>query len=61
MRKCITCKKETEKNEFFPFCSERCKLIDLWGWFNEEYYVSAPVPQKEMEEYEEEEDDFWRN
>lgn len=22
-----------------PFCSERCKLIDLGRWFNEEYVV----------------------
>jgi len=32
--KCPTCKKETELtgNRFRPFCSERCKLIDLGRW-----------------------------
>jgi endogenous inhibitor of DNA gyrase (YacG/DUF329 family) len=33
---CPTCKKKTpfeiEKNIFRPFCSERCKLIDLGEW-----------------------------
>ncbi|MEE8586874.1 MAG: DNA gyrase inhibitor YacG [Acidobacteriota bacterium] len=23
----------------FPFCSKRCRLIDLGKWFNEEYQV----------------------
>ena len=26
-----------EGNEFRPFCSERCKLIDLGAWANDEY------------------------
>lgn len=32
--KCPTCKKEVEYtgNEFRPFCSERCKLIDFGDW-----------------------------
>lgn len=35
---CPTCKKpETwqDENPFKPFCSERCKLIDLGEWANE--------------------------
>jgi uncharacterized protein len=39
---CPTCGKEMEwdpKNRFRPFCSERCKLIDLGKWANEEYRV----------------------
>jgi len=27
----------------FPFCSKRCKLIDLGKWLNEEYRISTPV------------------
>ncbi len=32
--RCPTCNKETEfkGNPFRPFCSERCKLIDLGRW-----------------------------
>jgi endogenous inhibitor of DNA gyrase (YacG/DUF329 family) len=26
-------------NRAFPFCSERCKLIDLGKWLSEEYRV----------------------
>ena len=28
----------------FPFCSPRCKLIDLGKWLNEEYRISVPLP-----------------
>lgn len=39
---CPTCGKEMEwdtSNRYRPFCSERCKLIDLGKWANEEYRV----------------------
>ena len=41
---CPTCKKSvewSETNPWRPFCSERCKLIDLGAWANEEYRVPA--------------------
>lgn len=36
---CPTCGKraEYEGNEFRPFCSERCKLLDFGAWADEEY------------------------
>ncbi|WP_257280036.1 DNA gyrase inhibitor YacG [Endozoicomonas sp. ISHI1] len=37
--KCPKCGKEVEwkkENTFRPFCSRRCKLIDLGAWANEE-------------------------
>ena len=39
--KCPTCGREAEYfgNEFRPFCSERCKLIDFGAWADEEYAV----------------------
>jgi endogenous inhibitor of DNA gyrase (YacG/DUF329 family) len=39
--KCPRCGKETnfEGNEFRPFCSERCKLIDFGAWADEQYSV----------------------
>jgi endogenous inhibitor of DNA gyrase (YacG/DUF329 family) len=36
----------TPENRFRPFCSERCKLIDLGQWANEGYRVpgeTAPL------------------
>ncbi|OYY94628.1 MAG: DNA gyrase inhibitor YacG [Hydrogenophilales bacterium 28-61-23] len=41
---CPTCGKEVEwrpENAFRPFCGERCKLIDLGAWANENYKVPA--------------------
>lgn len=35
---CPTCKKSVEwtnENNFRPFCSKRCKLIDFGGWASE--------------------------
>ncbi len=29
------------ENRFRPFCSERCKLLDLGAWANEEYRVRS--------------------
>lgn len=37
----------------FPFCSKRCKLIDLGRWLNEEYKISIPLGNiREMSEEE---------
>ena len=42
--KCPICKtKVTAKSPDFPFCSERCRLIDLGKWANGSYVISAPV------------------
>jgi len=27
----------------FPFCSQRCKLVDLYGWLEEQYRISDPL------------------
>ncbi len=37
--KCPVCGKtiEWEKNPYRPFCSYRCKMIDLGKWLKEEY------------------------
>lgn len=41
--RCPVCKKETrwDDNPFKPFCSERCKLIDLGKWASEEYRIAG--------------------
>lgn len=43
--KCPTCRQKTEweNNPFRPFCSERCKLIDLGAWANGEYIIEGPT------------------
>jgi endogenous inhibitor of DNA gyrase (YacG/DUF329 family) len=43
--RCPICKRETfyEGNPFRPFCSERCKLIDLSHWLSGRYRFSTPL------------------
>lgn len=38
---CPTCKQAATRdgNKLFPFCSERCHLVDLGRWLGEEYRV----------------------
>jgi endogenous inhibitor of DNA gyrase (YacG/DUF329 family) len=40
---CPICKKETtwEGNLFRPFCSERCRLIDLGKWASGDYRIAG--------------------
>jgi uncharacterized protein len=42
--KCPICKKDVSPDaQFFPFCGERCKIIDLGNWASEKYVISTPV------------------
>ena len=52
--RCPICGRE---NEFFaeplgPFCSKRCKLVDLGKWLGEEYRVSEPLRPDHFEDAE---------
>ena len=50
--KCPICKKvvktssgkQPDHAEFLPFCSERCKLVDLGAWLDAEYKIPARNP-----------------
>jgi hypothetical protein len=49
--KCPICKKDVSADgEFFPFCCERCKIIDLGNWASEKYVISTPIQPTESEE-----------
>jgi uncharacterized protein len=46
-RTCPICKKPVaprEANRAFPFCSDRCRLVDLAKWVGEEYRIPGPRP-----------------
>jgi len=47
---CPICNKPTdsESNADFPFCSERCRLLDLGNWASEKYVISRPAFDEEM-------------
>ena len=51
--KCPTCRKRGEwfAGEYGPFCSKRCKLVDLGKWLNEEHAVSEPLRPDALEKY----------
>jgi len=41
---CPTCHKPTTRqNPDFPFCSARCRLIDLGKWASGAYVISSPL------------------
>ncbi len=49
--KCPICKKEVQLTDpFVPFCSERCKLIDLGNWASDKYVIATPVKPPDEEE-----------
>jgi len=54
--KCRTCGrkvvcKRIEDAPMLPFCSERCRLLDLHKWFDVEYVIPAePLPDDDEEE-----------
>ena len=50
---CPTCKKNTKynlTNKYRPFCSEKCKLIDLGAWASEEYNILGEVNAEHNED-----------
>ena len=50
--RCPICPKATdsETSADFPFCSERCKLLDLGNWSSEKYVISEPVLDESVRE-----------
>ena len=51
---CPRCKQPTswEDNKFRPFCSERCKAIDLGAWANDEYAIPTDdAPQADASDF----------
>jgi endogenous inhibitor of DNA gyrase (YacG/DUF329 family) len=42
MIQCPICNKEvTPTSAEFPFCSERCRIIDLGNWASEKYRIAS--------------------
>ncbi len=51
MPACPICKRTAAprgKNPAFPFCSERCKQVDLGHWLDEKYRI--PVTGQDVED-----------
>jgi uncharacterized protein len=49
--RCPICKKEVAFDDpNMPFCSDRCRIIDLGNWASEKYVISTPAKHEELEE-----------
>ena len=53
--RCPICKKPakdrddpTDPNPHFPFCSDRCKLIDLGRWLDGKYQIPVEEPDEKI-------------
>ena len=50
---CPTCRREIDwsSSPYRPFCSERCRLIDLGAWLTEKHAIAGePVPDEAARE-----------
>lgn len=49
--KCPICKKDVSLDDpNMPFCSDRCRIIDLGNWATEKYVIPSPANQNDMED-----------
>jgi uncharacterized protein len=50
--RCPICRKPVDSavDPEFPFCSERCRLLDLGNWASEKYVVSEPLFDEQGDE-----------
>ena len=48
---CPICKKPADPEaKAYPFCSDRCKTIDLAKWISGNYVISRPIEEKDLED-----------
>ncbi|MBL7661387.1 DNA gyrase inhibitor YacG [bacterium] len=50
---CPNCKSITQANSAcWPFCSERCKTVDLGDWASERYRIPSEAPTDQSDNQE---------
>ena len=47
---CVYCRKQPVAAEWIPFCSERCKLLDLRNWVDGRYWVPGAATTVPVED-----------
>jgi endogenous inhibitor of DNA gyrase (YacG/DUF329 family) len=56
--RCPICRKEGQADDpFVPFCSDRCRIIDLGNWASEKYVIPMPADPLSSADNPEEEDE----
>jgi uncharacterized protein len=54
---CPICKKEVQPHDpESPFCSERCRIIDLGNWASDKYVISTPLRPEELPDLDKDDD-----
>ena len=43
-QKCALCKEKAQKAPYNPFCSAKCKDVDLYNWLAGHYRISTATP-----------------
>ena len=46
---CPTCRKVVlAADNYFPFCSDRCRILDLGKWASGDYKISSPIQDPDL-------------
>ena len=46
LKPCPICRKGVARGDsYYPFCSERCQVIDLGNWASEKYVAHSPLTE----------------
>ncbi|HLK88637.1 MAG TPA: DNA gyrase inhibitor YacG [Polyangia bacterium] len=52
--KCPTCggplAESAEVAQFRPFCSERCRLVDLGKWLDGGFRIESPISEEDLDQ-----------
>jgi uncharacterized protein len=52
---CPICRKNVQADDpFMPFCSDRCRIIDLANWATEKYKISSPADPRDLPDQDDE-------
>jgi len=46
----LTGQEKKDKQSFYPFCSERCKLVDLGSWLDADYKIISIQKNQENDQ-----------
>lgn len=54
--RCAICEKEASFDgrlpREYPFCSERCRQVDLGRWFREQYSIDRDLSPDDLDDFE---------
>jgi uncharacterized protein len=53
--RCVYCRRKAVDPRFKPFCSERCRLLDLARWVDGDYRVPGEPVEEQRDDDEERE------